>query len=127
MMRFFTGFLIAFSIFAQAQQNPPGSTPPSSCIDLVKSYLSSSEYNSDESNAKILSACIDVDARCVQLVGDSLNSGERSEAANFLPLVKNCTGRGKADCYSAILETTPSFDRSTAAQASNLMKKCERQ
>ncbi len=110
--------------FAQTIINPPGSVPES-CIETVKGYLSSSEYNSTEGVEQIRNACIEVDTRCVQLVGDSLSSHERREAEQFLPLVRSCSGRGKADCYSSILDSVPSFDRGTAAQAANLLKKCE--
>ncbi len=111
--------ITGFYVKAQAQ------TPAESCLDTVKSFLSSSEYNGEENIERIRSACLGVETRCVQLVGESLSSSERREAATFLPLVKSCAGTGKADCYNSILETTPSFDRSSATQAASLLKKCE--
>ncbi len=122
-------FLILASVFgfsspAQTVLYPPGSTS-ASCIEVVKGYLSSSEYNSPEGLEAIRNGCLEADTRCVQLVGDSLSSHERREAEQFLPLVRGCSGRGKADCYSSILDSVPSFDRGTAAQAATLLKKCE--
>ena len=107
--------------FAQAPFVPP----PENCVEVVKSYLSSSEYNGTEAEDRILNACKDVDTKCVRALGDSLSSSERSEAAQFLPLVRMCAGKGKGDCYLQILDRTPSFDRSTAAQAQKVLKKCE--
>lgn len=117
-------FFFCFQVHAQSNLQPPGATNES-CMDVVKNYLSSTDYGSSEALDKIRSACIEVESRCVQIVGDSLSSSERRDANAFLPLVRRCAGRGKADCLNSVFDSTPSFDRSTVAQASNLMKKCE--
>lgn len=128
MIRGLSALLLIFCFCSQLQAQgfypfqPPA---PETCIEVVKSFLSSSEYNGAENIDRIRGACLNVETRCVQLVGDSLSSSERREAATFLPVVRGCVGQGKADCYSDILATIPSFDRSTAAQAKELLKKCE--
>lgn len=126
MNRWIALFLISvISPFLFAQTLAPSSGEADSCMDVVRSFLSSSDYNSPEKVDRIRSSCIEVDTRCVQIVGESLSSHERRDAERFLPLVRRCTGRGKADCYSSILDSVPSFDRGSAAQASELLAKCE--
>src|SRR5688572_6557739 len=108
--------VLAFSVFSALAEVPPLSEAPHpylinsilntshNCVNLVKSYLSSSEFNSDESNDQINKACVNADTVCVREVGESLRSGERSEAAKFFPLVRACQGTGKGACYRGVLE-----------------------
>ncbi len=118
--------LIFIGLHAHAATESSGTIVNSeSCVGLVKDYLRSSEYNSSEAMDQILQACKDADTKCIRQIGDSLSSGDRSEAAKFLPLVRGCKGKGKGDCYQAILDRTPSFDRASADQAEKLLKKCE--
>lgn len=125
MISFFTAPLFVGLVTQAATDVSDTSVGTESCVGLVKDYLRSSEYNSSEAMDQILQACKDADTKCIRQIGDSLSSGERSEANKFLPLVKGCKGKGKGDCYQAILEGTPSFDRASADQAQKLLKKCE--
>ena len=95
------------------------------CVDQVKNFLRSDEYVTEEQNRAIVSACRDTEAKCVTEIGNSLSSFERAKAAGFLPLVQQCKGKGTGQCFHAVTERVPSYERNELGEVSALLKKCE--
>jgi hypothetical protein len=95
------------------------------CVETVKEYLRSDQYQKEDQQTQIISACRNTEAECVRELGEALSAGERSQAAKFLPLVKGCQGNGTVYCFKAQVAAMPSFDRNEASEAEALLKRCE--
>ena len=95
------------------------------CVAAAKGFMKSEDYSGAEKEQDLIGACRDVDADCVQAVGESLHATDANEKRSFLTLVKACRGHGTGKCFIDLKSSVPSYDRREIAQILNLLKKCE--
>lgn len=115
---------VCFATHAVPEDPRSGMFNVQSCVDTVKRYLDSSEYNTNDKDTAIIASCREADSKCVESVNDHLPSLERHTAAQMLPLVRACKV-GVGGCFEAQTAKMSSIDYADSKKALELLKKCE--